>query len=191
MRRGRFFPRRMSPMGWPVAAARGIGPQRALIRANRLMEIGDFANAAQIYDHLARAAHDLGRPRQAAHLYLQAARALLFSGQLAAGSKIFLDGLKLLAGLAPWQQIEIIAQRAIAELTHSGYTQPAQEIARWLQDNRLASLDTSPQRPAASRPRLPTHCPACGAVMRPDEIEWLDDATAECAYCGSPVRGEI
>jgi hypothetical protein len=35
---------------------------------------------------------------------------------------------------------------------------------------------------------LPTHCPSCGAALRPDEIEWLDESTAECAYCGSPVR---
>jgi hypothetical protein len=40
------------------------------------------------------------------------------------------------------------------------------------------------------RPLLPTHCPACGAAVRPDEVEWLDDVTAECAYCGSPVREE-
>ena len=33
-----------------------------------------------------------------------------------------------------------------------------------------------------------SHCPSCGASLRPDEVEWLDDVTAECAYCGSPVR---
>ena len=33
-------------------------------------------------------------------------------------------------------------------------------------------------------------CPSCGAAVRPDEVEWLDYVTAECAYCGSPVRGE-
>jgi hypothetical protein len=26
--------------------------------------------------------------------------------------------------------------------------------------------------------------------FRPDEIEWLDEVTAECDYCGSPLRGE-
>jgi endogenous inhibitor of DNA gyrase (YacG/DUF329 family) len=40
----------------------------------------------------------------------------------------------------------------------------------------------------ARKPILPTHCPACGGTVRPDEVEWLDEITAECAYCGSPVR---
>jgi hypothetical protein len=40
------------------------------------------------------------------------------------------------------------------------------------------------------KPILPTHCPSCGAALRPDEVDLPDDITAECAYCGSPVREE-
>jgi hypothetical protein len=24
--------------------------------------------------------------------------------------------------------------------------------------------------------------------LAPDEVEWQDEVTAECAYCGSPIR---
>ncbi|HEX9117672.1 MAG TPA: hypothetical protein VGA61_16500, partial [Anaerolineae bacterium] len=45
--------------------------------------------------------------------------------------------------------------------------------------------------PAPSPRRvLPTHCPGCGAPLRPDEVDWLDEMTATCEYCGSPVHGE-
>jgi hypothetical protein len=36
--------------------------------------------------------------------------------------------------------------------------------------------------------RLPSHCQACGAAVRPDEVEWVDEQIVECAYCGSPIR---
>jgi hypothetical protein len=38
------------------------------------------------------------------------------------------------------------------------------------------------------RPRLPARCPFCGASVRPDEVEWLDDASVACAYCKSTIQ---
>ncbi len=40
-------------------------------------------------------------------------------------------------------------------------------------------------------PRLPARCPTCGASVRPDEIEWLDDATVACAYCKGAIRATV
>jgi hypothetical protein len=46
---------------------------------------------------------------------------------------------------------------------------------------------TSAEKP---KPILPIHCPGCDGPIRSDEVEWADDATAECPYCGSAVRAE-
>ncbi len=192
MRRGRIFTRGMRYRPRPAQAPLGAGPQRALIRANRLMEVGDFANAAQLYDNLARGAHDFGRPRQAAHLYLQAARALLLDGQISAGLNVFFEGLRLLATVTEWARVDEIGNRAITELNRNGYPQPAQDIGQWLEANRPAGLPASSQaarpQPVSRRPFLPANCPSCGATLRPDEIEWLDETSAECAYCGSIIK---
>jgi len=59
-----------------------------------------------------------------------------------------------------------------------------------IKNNLPGNVSTVPPVQEKSRPALPTHCPACGAALKPNDVEWLDDVTAECEYCGSPVRGE-
>ncbi|HXQ35620.1 MAG TPA: hypothetical protein VN843_16505, partial [Anaerolineales bacterium] len=81
--------------------------------------------------------------------------------------------------------------RVLTELNEQGFTNEAAEIAAWLKTilPSMPSLET--KEVLTKRPILPTHCPSCGAGLRPDEVEWLDDVTAECAYCGNPVREDI
>lgn len=77
--------------------------------------------------------------------------------------------------------------RVISELNEGGLKKEAAEIETWLKN--VSPMTSSPD-PPRKRPVLPTHCPACGAALRPDEVEWLDEVTAECAYCGSSVRAD-
>ena len=52
-------------------------------------------------------------------------------------------------------------------------------------------MEVEPPAPAETvHPVLPARCGQCGALIRTDEIEWIDAQTAECAYCGSPIRPE-
>jgi Zn finger protein HypA/HybF involved in hydrogenase expression len=51
----------------------------------------------------------------------------------------------------------------------------------------VAGVGTSAEKP---KPILPTNCPGCGGPIRSDEVEWADEVTAECPYCGSAVRAE-
>lgn len=44
--------------------------------------------------------------------------------------------------------------------------------------------------PDPSRLMLPTHCLSCGGPVRADESDWIDSFSAECPFCGSPVRVE-
>jgi hypothetical protein len=81
-----------------------------------------------------------------------------------------------------------LSRRIQDELIARGMPAEAGEIAALLESNLAGddpSADPQPTRDAV----LPTHCPNCGGTLHPDEIEWLDGITAECAYCGSPVRG--
>jgi hypothetical protein len=84
-------------------------------------------------------------------------------------------------------QLHRNVRRVISELQERGLETEAAEVERWL--NHAVPSEPSIDSPAR-RAILPTQCLSCGARVRPDEIEWLDDLTAECAYCGSPLRAQ-
>ena len=159
-----------------------------LQRANQLMAAGDYAGAAIAFKELAeRAENRFGK--RAPFFFIQAGRAAILSGQTKVGVADLSHGLTLLASQGRFPRMRAFGQRAIEELKAHGLNAEAEEIASLLNASLpkgiLAATSSS-----AKKPVLPTHCPSCGAAVRPDEVEWLDDVTAECDYCGSPVRGE-
>lgn len=167
----------------------------ALQRANELMAIGDYDGAAVAFEQLARGAEGRGGPR-APHLYLQAGRSRLLAGQVPAGMQLLNKGLALFAARGQWQQLHRSGQRVAAELNQRGLTNEATQIEAYLK----ATLPPLPAGYAAplpaqaggerAKPVLPTNCPGCGGPIRADEVEWVDEVTAECPYCGSAVRPE-
>jgi hypothetical protein len=164
-------------------------------RANRLMDNGGYTDAAAIYEQLARLAQAANHPRQAAHLFLQAGRALILAGQPAEGIKLAQTGLGILADAEQWEAFNRAGARAVGELDLQGQKDAAQQLSTWISAQRkqqppaISTTDEAP--PKKSDPgRLPRQCPSCGAPVRPNEIEWLDDTTAECAYCGSILQSE-
>ena len=83
----------------------------------------------------------------------------------------------------------------VQELNRLGYAKQAMEFEAWL--NQTAPVrpehlpDARPDQPVQKpAPRLPGKCPFCGACLRSDMVEWIDDASAECPYCGSAVPAE-
>jgi hypothetical protein len=151
------------------------------------MEIGDFTNAAVLYEKLARQAHDQGRPRQAGHLYVQAARASLLSGQEKTGLDLLEQGLYTFAQANLWGATMRVGNRAVEELRQLGHAQAAEDLSHKLESMQAKHPATvppgGPEEPR--RVSLPLKCPSCGATVRPDEVEWIGDARAVCDYCGS------
>jgi DNA-directed RNA polymerase subunit RPC12/RpoP len=156
------------------------------------MEIGDFTNAAFLYDKLARVAHDSGRPRQAGHLYVQAARARLLSNQLKPGLDTLEQGLSTFAQAGLWDAFERVGSRAVEELRQQDQPQAAQDLARRIEtmrQNRTAPIASAELKDSLHR-SLPLKCPSCGATVRSDEVEWIDETHAACNYCGSMLAAE-
>jgi hypothetical protein len=158
-----------------------------LQEANFAFDKGEYGRAAELFEQIAEKAAARGGPR-APNFYLQAGRARILAGQTTLGMPSLKRGLELLAERKKLQRLQQAAIRVISELNERGLGKEASEIETRLKTilPSTASMDT----PEASvkRPILPTHCPSCGAAVRPDEVEWLDEVTAECAYCGSPIR---
>jgi hypothetical protein len=157
-----------------------------LQEANMAFEKGEYGRAAERYEKLARVADSRGGPR-APLLLLQAGRARVYAGQATLGLPLLRRGLELLAERGQLHRVHHAGSKAITELNERGLEDEATNI-----EILLGTLlpKTFTAEPEAQRPALPTHCPSCGAPLRPNEVEWLDDVTAECGYCGSPAREE-
>lgn len=177
--------------GFRRAFRRGLVPDipPMLQRANELLAIEDYAGASAAFEQLAQAAEGRNGPR-APMLFLQAGRARLLAGQSAQGVAHLKHGLSLLATSGKWEQFQRAGQRAVAGLNQHGLNADAKEIEAYLAGTLPADFTAPISKVSTRKPILPTHCPSCGGAVRPDEVEWLDEITAECDYCGSPVRGE-
>jgi hypothetical protein len=160
----------------------------ALMRANELLASGNYLAAAEAYEQLARGAQTRGLPHDA-QLFLQAGRCRILSGQVPAGMADLKQGLTLLAGRGNWERLRNAGQRAANELRSRGLTAEAAEIEAFLAQTLPSGFVAGAASPARSR-ILPTNCLACGAPLHADEVEWSDDITAECPYCGAAVRAE-
>ena len=155
-----------------------------LQEANFAFDKGEYGRAGELFERLAQTASARGGPR-APLFYLKAGQARILAGQTSLGMPSLKRGLELLAQQGQFLRLQNVGPRVISELNERGFEKEASEIESWLK----SVLPFSPlgNRPG-KKPVLPTHCPSCGAGVRPDEVEWLDDVTAECAYCGSSIR---
>jgi hypothetical protein len=158
-----------------------------LQEANFAFDKGEYGRAGELFERIAETAAARGAPR-APIFYLQAGRARLFAGQTALGMPSLKRGLELLSQERLFLRLHRVRRRLINELHERGLVKEAAEIEAWAMSPEAAALEPAEQESQTKRLLLPTHCPSCGAAVRPDEVEWLDEVTAECAYCGSPVR---
>lgn len=152
-----------------------------------MFDKGEYGRAGELFERIAQTTDARGGPR-APLFHLQAGRARVLAGQTKLGIPSLKRGLELLAQRSQWQKLQQAAERVIAELNDRGLSNEAMEMESWIRNLSPSMPAMEAQSVPVKRPSLPTHCPSCGAALRPDEVEWLDDATAECAYCGSPVR---
>jgi hypothetical protein len=163
-----------------------------LRQAHQLMEAGQYLRAAAIFDEMAQGALRLQIPR-APFLFIQAGRGYILGGDPAKGYKLIIQGLDLLAQSARWVDLQRISQRVIDEFDERGFDKESQAVKDWLTDLRKKYpeiLKTKTALNSKEHPILPTHCPQCGGTLDPRTVNWLDDMTAECLYCGSSVRAD-
>ncbi len=162
----------------------------ALRRANELMAVGDYPGAAQAFEELARGAVTRNGPR-APLLLLQAGRMRILADQVPIGMTHLQQGLEFFATRGQWQQFRNAGQRIVAELTQRGLTEQANQIEATLKSSLPAGFVPDPGTGREKAKRfLPTNCLGCGGPLHADEVEWTDEITAECPYCGSAVRAE-
>ncbi len=175
--------------GRPLRRAFAADVPPLLRRANQMLSAGNYAEASSAYEQLARAAESRGGPR-APFFYIQAGRTRVLAGQAASGVELLQRGLGVFALRGQDFKATNVGLRVIAELEAHGFKQEAQQVRDYLAELMPGFGERRAEPGSSRRPALPAHCPGCGAPLRPDEVEWADDTTALCEYCGSPVHGE-
>jgi hypothetical protein len=157
-----------------------------LQEANFAFDKGEYGRAGELFERMAEKAAARNGPR-APVFYLKAGQARILAGQTSLGMPSLQRGLELLALREQFQRLKNFGTRVVSELNERGLHHEASELEDWLRNMVPSAVSNeAPEK----RPLLPTHCPSCGAAVRPDEVEWLDEITAECAYCGSPIRSQ-
>ena len=163
-----------------------------LSRANQLMAVGGYQQAAELFAQLALQADKTGHPRKSANLYALAAQAAaeqpnreqaLAYGRAALNGFTHMGMLPRSAGFLA--QISLLlrkkgleAEANLLQLEFGG--QP-------LKTGLAPAVTEQPAQPRKAL-RLPPACPQCGAPARSDEVEWIDEQSAECAYCGGVIQ---
>jgi tetratricopeptide (TPR) repeat protein len=173
----------------------GEAGRLALRQANQLKEAGNYSQAAEIFERVAQRMENRLRPNRAAFLYLQAGHCRLLAAQPDSALRLAKKGLSILAQVQHWRAYTQGADLMIQETNRLGYATQAAELQAWLkqtapvQPERLPNIGTTQlaQRPTD---RLPAKCPFCGATLRSDMAEWIDEASSECPYCGSTIQVE-
>ncbi len=149
---------------------------------------GEYGRSGELFEQIAKTAEARGGPR-APLFYLQAGRSRVYSGQTYIGMEHLKHGLSLFASRGQMKKVFNAGNRIVGELNQRGLKKEGEEIANYLK-TLLPALSSMTDDTTHKKAVLPTHCPSCGAPLRPDEVDWLDEVTAECGYCGSPVREE-
>lgn len=159
-----------------------------LQEANFAFVKGEYGRAGELFESLAQAADARGGSRAPIY-HLQAGRARVLAGQTKLGIPSLKRGLELLASRGQLTRFHQSGERVLAELNSRGLTGETAEIESWMK--KLAPPLPSFEKEMTFDPqRLPAHCASCGAPVRADEVEWLDEMTVECAFCGSPIRND-
>lgn len=185
-----------SPPEAPPPPRFPLPPQvrRALVRANRLMEDGQFAEAADIFEQLSEKAQRRGMLVRAGDLTLQASRAHFAAGDVDAALERVREALRLFVRGGRPGRVPRVLSRTVAALRERGYDAQAdqleQEAALALEELGLSLEELEQRAPqvTAGHGSLPARCSGCGAPLAPDEVEWHDARTAECPYCGTIAK---
>ena len=166
---------------------------RALHYAKRMLDSGNYVEAATTYEKIAAGAEKRRMLKQAPNLYFEAGKARLSASQPERGYNNFKKGLQILSDTNRWEALRNAGQLSISELIHFQQEKSASELQLWL-DNILTDHPQSETSITKGRRfarnhsvKLPPNCSNCGASILPSEVEWISSKSVMCSYCGSVI----
>jgi hypothetical protein len=148
---------------------------------------GNYGGAAPLYQRLAEQAEKKLSP-PAPWLHLQAGRSLIRSGNCLPAMKALEHGLSLIISAGSADRAFLVGQQLRELLVELGREDEAGELAQFLRFGLPGYAAYPFSQPAQIGRPLPETCPRCEGPILLAEVAWRNSHTAECAYCGNPVR---
>jgi hypothetical protein len=161
-----------------------------LQNANRLMVSGQYDKAAPMFLQLAMELQATQHPRKAANLHAQASHAFADAKEEAQALQQAQVALRFFVRL---QMIPRAAQFYGNIRNKMHQNRMSASAAELEKEFGSVLANVSPRLLGGEQHvtrHLPTSCPKCGAPLRVDEVEWVDEMTASCSFCGSVVAKE-
>ena len=175
--------RRPRRLGMRRAIARNIRRQ-FFTEADQLSAAGQPEQAARQFADMAVQMEREGKLRQAANLHTQAAHRWLDAVNSTNAMQEAQSAQALFTKTGMAQRAMEFKARFSAHLKQQGLQAEADQV-----ENMAIPQSALPDNPDLSpkQRRLPATCPQCGAPVHSNEVVWLDDASAECDFCGSTI----
>lgn len=155
------------------------------------MSQGRFEEAACLFEELARGAQLRKIPHDA-RLFLTAGHCRLQAGEFEPAIQNFRQDLLILTRRENESGLRRAGLRVTRELTETGFSSQADSLHKEFFQGppflQAPSLEPVEETHTLSRAELPSNCPACGGILRSDEVDWIVQGTAECTWCGTPVK---
>jgi hypothetical protein len=171
----------------------GLGNEQIqlLNQANQLRASGQCEPAALLFEQLAAGMESTGHPRRAANFHAQAAHSFVDAKEPVRSLTHARRALDLFLQFQMVRRIPVFYTNITRHMRNKGLTAAADQIVKEYAA-KVSSfplpVQPSQSNQAGPRPILPSSCPKCGAPVRSDEIEWIDDHSAECIYCGTTLQ---
>ncbi len=162
--------------------------QKELARANHLLDAGHPVEAGDVFVRISRLGEQYHRPIQAANLAARAAHAYLLCEAIDRATAQARQAIRLKLQAGDLHGAVRTAQRLIEEMERRGYHIEAQEFHTELETRLGLSLAKNQAIEEVQKADLPAQCPACLGPVRSDEVEWIDNKSARCSFCGSILK---
>ena len=161
---------------------------RRLKLAHKLMESEDFSRAGVVFEELGLAALRRGIPR-ASQLFLQAGKAHIKAGNSPKGTELLLKGIRVMVKIGQIKRLPFVGKRILDGLRELGMDKEYLILESEI-NQLLSSMDLSlaHEEDTPSPAKLPPKCPYCGGTVHPNEVEWINEYSVMCDFCGSVVE---
>jgi len=158
-----------------------------LVNANQLLTAGKPAEAAPLLAQLAAELEKQQHPRRAANVYARAAHAFADAQNEAGALAQARKALTLFLQYRMVQRAPVFFANILRKMKAHNMNNAASAIQKEYGGQVGVAPAESLAAPSARRGLLPTQCPKCGAPVGAD-VNWVDEYTAECDYCGTLLR---
>jgi hypothetical protein len=161
-----------------------------LVKANQLMAAGKPLDAGSLFAGVADAMQRSNHPRRAANLYARAAHAFTDGNNEQTALGYARTALALFTQFKMVGRIPTFFTNITRKMTAKGMKAAATALQQEYGAQIAAQPVESQQEIRPPRGLLPTNCPKCGGPVHGDGVDWVDNNTIECEYCGSLIRTE-